>query len=120
MQIEIDNDRHCADFVRLNELWIKEHFALEGADQKLAEDPYQIVRDGGHLLSVVDGGRVVGVCALFRESSDRFELARMAVEPIERGKGYGDALIGAAIKIAREDGAKILYLLSNTVLQPAI
>ena len=44
----------------------------------------------------------------------------MAVDPRERGKGYGDALIRAAIELARKDGAETVYLLSNTVLKPAI
>jgi len=120
MPVEIDNERHCQDFVRLNELWISEHFALEESDRKLAADPFKIVRDGGHILSLVEGGKVVGVCALFKESPQRYQLARMAVDPRERGKGYGETLISAAIEKARESGAETLYLLSNTVLRPAI
>jgi N-acetylglutamate synthase-like GNAT family acetyltransferase len=120
MPLEIDNKDHCNDFVRLNELWIKEHFRIEDSDRKLAADPYRIVRDGGHILSLVENGRVIGVCALFRDPPDRFELARMAVDPGERGKGYGERLIQAAIAKARESGARTLYLLSNTTLAPAI
>lgn len=120
MPIELDNEKHCPAFVRLNELWIREHFALEEADRRLAADPYRIVREGGHILALVGDGRVVGVCALFKESPARFELARMAVEAAERGKGYGDILMRAAIAKARERGATTVYLLSNTVLGPAI
>lgn len=120
MLMEMDNKERCVDFIRLNELWISEHFRLEESDRKLAEDPYKIVRDGGHILSLVENGKVVGVCALFKESPTRFQLARMAVDPNERGKGYGEALIQAAIAKARESGAKTVYLLSNTVLAPAV
>lgn len=118
--VEIDNKDHCDDFVRLNELWITEHFALEESDRRLAADPWKIVRDGGHILSLVVDGKVVGVCALFRESPARFELARMAVDPGERGKGYGDVLMQAAIAKAKAGGAETVFLLSNTVLAPAI
>jgi N-acetylglutamate synthase-like GNAT family acetyltransferase len=120
MPVEFDNERYCEDFVRLNELWISEHFTIEESDRKLAQDPFRIVRDGGHILSLVEGGRVVGVCALFKEPGQRYQLARVAVEPSERGKGYGDVLIEAALRKARESGAKSVYLLSNTVLAPAI
>jgi GNAT superfamily N-acetyltransferase len=120
MPVEIDNRDDCADFIRLNELWIEEHFELEEADRELAADPYKIVRDGGHILSLRQDGRVVGVCALFRETPTRFELARMAVEPTERGKGYGDVLMRATIAKARDRGATTVQLLSNTVLRPAI
>jgi N-acetylglutamate synthase-like GNAT family acetyltransferase len=118
--IEIDNKDHCGDFIRLNELWITQHFGLEESDRRLAADPYRIVRDGGHILSLVENGKVVGVCALFKESPARFQLARMAVDPDERGKGYGDVLVEAAIARAKASGAETLYLLSNTVLAPAI
>jgi putative acetyltransferase len=120
MPIELDNESHLGAFIRLNELWIAETFELEEADRQLASDPYQIVREGGHILSLVENGDVVGVCALFRESPTRFQLARMVVEPSQRGKGYGDVLIEAAIAQARQSGAESVYLLSNTVLQPAI
>jgi GNAT superfamily N-acetyltransferase len=120
MAVELDNEDDCAEFIRLNELWIEEHFALEDADRQLAADPYKIVRNGGHILSLKNDGRIVGVCALFRESQTRFELARMAVDPTERGKGYGDALMRAAIAQARARGAATICLLSNTVLEPAI
>lgn len=120
MALEIDDERHCQDFVRLNEQWITELFSLEESDRQLAADPLRIVRDGGHILSLVEGGQVVGVCALFRDAPQRYQLARMAVEPSQRGKGYGDVLIRAAIQTARESGAETLYLLSNTALQAAI
>lgn len=120
MHVEIDNERHCPEFVRLNELWITEHFSLEESDCKLAADPFKIVRDGGHIISLVEDEHVVGVCALFKDSPRDYQLARMAVEPGYRGKGYGEVLIRAAVEMARESGAERLYLLSNTVLTPAI
>jgi N-acetylglutamate synthase-like GNAT family acetyltransferase len=120
MPVETDNEAHCGEFVRLNELWITEYFELEEADRRLAADPYKIVRDGGHILGLVENGRVVGVCALFKDSPSVFQLARMAVAPDQRGKGYGGILIEAAIAKARDDGAQSLYLLSNTVLAPAL
>lgn len=120
MQIELDNEKHCADFIRLNEAWISEHFAIEQTDRDLAADPFKIVRDGGHILSLVENGQVVGVCALIRESDERYQLARMAVDESSRGKGYGEALMAAALKKLRERGAETVYLLSNTALGPAI
>jgi ribosomal protein S18 acetylase RimI-like enzyme len=118
--IEIDNPGHCDAFIRLNEQWIGEHFALEEADRRLASDPFGIVREGGHILSLVEDGAVVGVCALLRGDGQRFQLARMAVDPRQRGKGHGDTLMVAALRQARADGAASVYLLSNTVLAPAI
>jgi GNAT superfamily N-acetyltransferase len=120
MPIEFDNLDHCDDFVRLNERWISEHFSIEEADRKLAANPFKIVSDGGHIISLVENGHVVGVCALFKIDEDRYELARMAVDPVERGKGYGDVLITAALRRARDKGASTITLDSNTALAPAI
>jgi ribosomal protein S18 acetylase RimI-like enzyme len=118
--VHVDTEGHVADFVRLNEQWIEAHFALEDSDRRLAADPWQVVRDGGHILSIVDDGRVLGVCALFRDSGERYQLARMAVDRGERGRGLGEALMRAALEQARRRGARTVYLMSNTVLVPAI
>ena len=102
------------------EQWIAQHFAIEDADSALAADPQRVVRDGGHILALVEDGRVLGVCALFKESATRYQLARMAVDPSERGKGYGETLMQAALDTARACGAESVHLYSNTVLAPAI
>lgn len=120
MDLYFNNPNHCHDFVRLNEQWISEYFTIEEVDRKLAENPMEIVVQGGHIISLTENGRVVGVCALFKEDNHRYQLARMAVDPKERGKGYGACLIQAAIDRANESGAATIYLLSNTVLEPAI
>jgi len=119
MAIEIDNPLHFDDFIRLNEQWISEHFTIEEADRKLAENPAKVLVDGGHILSLVIEDRVVGVCALFKEDERRYELARMAVDPVARGAGHGNTLIQAALGLAGDLGATTVFLLTNTALEPA-
>ncbi len=97
MHIETNNAAHFGDFIRLNELWISEHFSIEEADRELAANPGKVVSDGGYIFSLLDGERVVGVCALFKESPQRYQLARMAVELAARGNGYGNRLIEHAL-----------------------
>ena len=120
IRIEFDNSLHCKDFIRLNEQWISEYFCIEELDRELAKNPFKIVTDGGHIISLVENSRVIGVCALFKDDDQAFEFARMAVEPSERGKGYGDKLLSAALERTKERGASIVYLVSNTILVPAI
>ncbi len=120
MQIDTDNRSHLPAFVRLNEIWIAEHFAIEQVDRDLAANPGKIIDGGGHVFSLVHGGQVAGVCALFKETEERFQLARMAVHPTLRGNGFGRALIEHAVSQARLSGAKSLFLLTNTVLAPAV
>ena len=120
MHIETNNAAHFGDFIRLNELWIAEHFSIEEADRALAANPGQVVSDGGYIFSLLEDERVVGVCALFQETPQRYQLARMAVEPAARGKGYGNRLIEHALAHLQTLGVASVFLLSNTVLHAAI
>lgn len=120
MEIICDQPEHLAEFIRLNEIWIKEHFSLESSDRALAADPGVIARGGGHTLCAIEDGCVVGVVALFRRGEEQFELARMAVDPTCRGRGIGRLLALSAIQKAIHRKAKTISLLSNTALGPAI
>lgn len=118
--LHINKREHLPDFIRLNEQWISEHFALEAVDRALAANPAAIIDDGGFVFTMTDGDEVLGCCALFKSSDDEFELARMAVSPSRRGGGLGRQLIEAAIGKAMELNAKRVYLVSNTKLESAI
>jgi len=120
MRIHHDNPAHVPGFVRLVEAWLDATWGLEEADRALSRDPLRIVREGGSLLSLARGDEVVGVCALFREGPDRFQLARMTVAERERGNGHGERLLLAALDRARDLGAASVYLLTNTALGPAV
>jgi len=118
--IEQDRPDCFSDFIRLNELWIAEHFEIEAMDRQLSEDPGRVLREGGHIFCATIDGIVVGVAALFRDAHDQFELARMAVDPAFRGRGIGRALALAALQKARDEKATRVTLGSNTKLAPAL
>jgi GNAT superfamily N-acetyltransferase len=120
MQIETNNRAHLEDFVRLNELWITEYFALEDGDRALAANPARIIDQGGFIFSLITGGEIAGVCALFKEDNGRYQLARMAVERRFQGRGYGRALMARALTHADSIGAKAVFLLTNSRLETAI
>lgn len=108
-------------FERLNREWIETYFAVEPSDLAVFRDPEDaIVRPGGEIFFVVDDEGVRGTCALLPHGTGVLELAKMAVSPAARGKGYGGLLMRAAIACARERGARTLMLVSNTSLGPAI
>jgi len=110
-----------ADFERLNREWIERYFAVEQEDRKVFEDPEGlIVAPGGQVFFLVDEAGVQGTCAVIRHDAHTLELAKMAVAPAARGRGYGDRLVEAAIAFARSTGARRLMLVSNTRLGPAL
>ncbi|HEX8703695.1 MAG TPA: GNAT family N-acetyltransferase [Myxococcaceae bacterium] len=108
-------------FARLNRQWIEQDFRLEPADLASFADPHgTFIAGGGEVFFALHEGQVLGTCALRREGEDTYELCKMAVSPEARGLGLGDALMEAVLGFAREQGARRVYLVSNTKLAPAI
>jgi ribosomal protein S18 acetylase RimI-like enzyme len=62
----------------------------------------------------------VGTVALKAEGHDAFELTKMAVDERHQGKGYGKRLLEAACSLARERGAKRVFLYSQRGLRAAV
>jgi ribosomal protein S18 acetylase RimI-like enzyme len=108
-------------FERLNREWIETYFVLEAADRETLGDPQRKILDpGGQIFFVLDRGEVQGTCAVLRHSPDECEIAKMAVAPAARGRGYGDLLMEACLAFAREIHSHRIVIVSNTVLAPAI
>lgn len=112
-----------AAFRALNEEWISRYFQMEEADYKALDNPQGYILDkGGHIFMALLDDEVVGTCAMIKmdDPDYDFELAKMAVSPKAQGKNIGWLLGNAVIEHARKQGAKGVYLESNTLLQPAI
>ena len=110
-----------AAFEQLNREWIEAYFALEPADQEMLGDPRgKILDHGGQVFYVLDRGEVRGTCAVLRQSATECEIAKMAVAPAARGRGFGDLLMEACLAYARQIGSKKVVIISNTQLEPAI
>jgi GNAT superfamily N-acetyltransferase len=108
-------------FEQLNRDWIETYFVLEEADREVLGDPQgKILAPGGQVFFVLEDGEVRGTCAVLRHSRDEYEVAKMAVAPAARGRGFGDLLMEAAVAFAQEAGALRMAIVSNTVLEPAI
>jgi len=108
-------------FEELNREWIEAYFELEEADLEVFRDPKgKIVNQGGEIFFVLEEGRARGTCAVIRHDPEDCEVAKMAVDPAARGRGFGDLLMVAAIGFARSIRARRVIIVSNTILQPAI
>jgi DNA-binding MarR family transcriptional regulator/GNAT superfamily N-acetyltransferase len=123
VQIVDYRPKYAAVFKSLNEEWISRYFKMEETDHKALDNPSSyITSKGGYILVALYNEEPVGVCALIKMNDPEFdfELAKMAVSPHAQGKNIGWLLGQAAIKKAKDEGAKKLYLESNTILKPAI
>jgi putative acetyltransferase len=108
-------------FEQLNRDWIETYFELEDADREVLGDPRaKILAPGGQVFFVLEDGEVRGTCAVLRHSRDEYEIAKMAVAPAARGRGFGDLLMETAVAFARDAGALRVVIVSNTILEPAI
>jgi GNAT superfamily N-acetyltransferase len=108
-------------FTRLNLAWIERDFVVEEADLKVLRDPYAaIVAPGGEIFFALDGDRPIGTAAAVKTGELRYELAKMAVEPVYQHRGIGRLLGDAAVRFARDAGAETVFLLTNSRLAGAI
>ena len=108
-------------FEQLNREWIETYFVVEEADRETFRDPEtKILGAGGQIFFVVEGGEPLGTCAVVRHAPEEHEIAKMAVAPVARGRGYGDLLMEAAVAFSRSAGARKIVIVSNTRLGPAI
>jgi ribosomal protein S18 acetylase RimI-like enzyme len=108
-------------FEQLNSEWIESYFELEPADRRVLGNPRgEILEKGGQIFFVLEQGEVKGTCAVLRHASDQCEIAKMAVAPTARGRGFGDLLMEACIDFARQNDIRRITIVSNTLLEPAI
>ncbi len=108
-------------FRSLNHAWIQKYFRLEASDHKALDHPIDyIIEPGGAILMARFKGETVGTCALIKANDKCYELAKMAVDPAAQGLGIGYRLGQAILDRAWAMGAEKVFLVSNTVLAPAI
>lgn len=118
---DFESPRDAASFRDLNEAWIRKYFTLEPKDRATFDDPAgKIIAPGGAILMVDVDGETVGACALVKLDADTFEVAKMAIDERNQGRGLGRLLLQAVIARARSMGGKRLYLESNSKLAPAL
>jgi ribosomal-protein-alanine N-acetyltransferase len=81
-------------------------------------EPFERILSSGPALVVVDGTSIVGYLVTKREDNGTLLLAKMAVHPDQRRKGYGTLLLDEIERIARRDPSVVRLALhvreSNT------
>lgn len=105
----------------INQQWIEKLFVMEEEDIINLNDPEKIVLDkGGEIYFSLLNRKAVGVVALKKYSSTRYELSKMGVLPEAQGLGIGNMLVEKVIERFHARGGKELFLETNSSLKPAI
>jgi GNAT superfamily N-acetyltransferase len=73
----------------------------------------------GAFWVVTDNGRVVGSAGVDRRGPGLAELHRLYLEPTQRGRGLGDALVGRVLEWCRTESIARLELWSDTRFEHA-
>ncbi len=114
-------EEYTRDFERLNRAWLEEFFQVEEKDDRVFRDPQgEVIDRGGEIFCLAEGSTIIGTCSVVRHQPGEYELAKMAVDPAHRGRGYGEWLVRTAIQFARDKGAARLFLLSDEKLRDAL
>jgi putative acetyltransferase len=120
IQIVEYQDTYKEDFKKINVEWISTFFKIEAHDLEQLDQPEEIINAGGQIFLALIDGQVVGTSALIHDGDGVYELAKMGVTPTAQGLGLGKLLCQRTITEALKREAKMLYLLSNKSLKPAI
>jgi GNAT superfamily N-acetyltransferase len=108
-------------FRALNEEWISKYFGMEDKDRVILADPIgRILQPGGRIYIALHDDEPIGCCALIPMEPSVFELAKMAVSENYRSQGIGRRLLEYVIIQSKAQGARRLYLETNSSLRNAI
>lgn len=112
---------HQPWFEKFNRAWIEKYFWMEPLDYQILQNPEEhIILKGGSIFLATWHGEFAGTVALKFITPDVYELTKMAVDEKYQGRKIGRALAEAAVAKARSNGARKIFLYSNTVLDSAI
>lgn len=81
-----------------------------GMDDDLRNIEETYVRPGGCFYVMDEDGAVIAMGALRLHGNDEGEIKRMRVEPSQQHRGYGQTVLDALIKAAKNRGISRLYL----------
>lgn len=112
---------HQPYFEMLNRAWIEKYFEMEQRDiESLTKPEETIIKKGGAILMAEYDGVIAGTVALKKVDGVTYEFTKMAVDENFRRRGIAEELCHASFIKAKELGAKMVILFSNSILTPAI
>lgn len=108
-------------FKRLNLEWLDKYNLTEDHDLMILDDPKGTVIDSGGFIWLAKAGEeIIGTAGIMKDTDTVFELVKMFVSPLWRGKGISKLLIETCLAKAKEIGVQKLVLYSNHQLETAL
>jgi len=114
-------DKYHNDLKKISYEWLKKYELLEPEDEKMLNNPKEVVLDkGGFIFFAKYGEEIVGTSSLVRVDENVFELVKLAVVEKYQGLKIGKMLMEKCLYIAKEKNAKSIILFTNHKLTSAI
>ena len=108
-------------FKSLNVEWLEKFFKVEPIDERVLSNPKSEILDpGGFIVMAEIDSKVIGTFAYIKKGDLLYEFSKMAINPNQRGKGYGNIMMKYAISFAKKHKWKKIILYSNTILKNSI
>ena len=121
MQIISWQPEYAEEFKNMNLQWLEEFFWVEPHDEEVLGNPEKhIIKPGGNILFVKEDNEILGCVALMKMDEGIFELTKMAVKPMYRGKKIGQQLMKHTLDFAKDKHWDKLIIYSNRKLENAI
>lgn len=114
-------ERYHDDLKRLSYEWLEKYVSVEPEDEKILNNPKEVVLDkGGFIFFVEYGEEIVGTVSLIRVDETTFELAKLGVTEKYQGLKIGNMLMEKCLYVAKQKKAKRIILFTNHILTSAI
>jgi putative acetyltransferase len=121
MEIINYDNKYQADFKRLNMEWLERYNLTESHDLEILDDPEgTVIKNGGCVFLAKENDDVIATAGLWKESDEEYELIKMTVDPLHRGKGISKLLLDRCLQEASDLHAKKIILYSNSQLKTAL
>lgn len=108
-------------FKDLNIEWLSTYFVVEAIDELVLGQPQkEIINRGGYIFMAEENEKVIGTFAFLKKSDRVYEFSKMAIDPTQRGKGYGTSMLQFALRYAEQHHWEKIVLYSSTKLKNAL
>ena len=89
-------------------------------DEQLTRLPASYDLEGGRFFVATLEGALLGTAGIIPKGAAHFELRKMYLAPVARGRGVGLSLLQACASFAREQGARAIVLDTTEQMTAAI
>lgn len=121
MEIIEYNPEYKDKFIEFNCDWIVENFGfIEKGDRETFDNIEESIKDGSMVFMAVRDGILLAGCMAKKDNGNEWEICKLCSNKHIEHKGAGSAVFKACLDYAVKNGAKRIYIISNSKLKAAL